>query len=53
MRACNPSGDNKVMGHWAGLGKDIYWPACSKSGVECSDSAEACGSDTLRVEETA
>ncbi|KAH0926071.1 hypothetical protein HID58_018327 [Brassica napus] len=37
MRACNPSGDNKVMGHWAGLGKVIYWPACSKSesGGDC------------------
>ena len=57
-RACNPCGDNKVMGHWA----DLFGPDSERlfTGLPVPSRelsgrarAKACGSDTLRAEETA
>lgn len=57
-RACNPSGDNKAMGRWA----DLFGPDSERLStglpVPSRESsvrtrAKACGSDTLRAEETA
>ncbi|KAF8088353.1 hypothetical protein N665_0544s0003 [Sinapis alba] len=41
-RACDPCGDNRVMGRWIGLigpgsGWALFWPAHSKFGVEACE----------------
>ncbi|KAF8048776.1 hypothetical protein N665_2407s0003 [Sinapis alba] len=57
-RACNPSGDYELMGHWADLlgpgldGPSSGLPIPSRE-LSVRTRTKACGSDTLRAEETA